>query len=133
DGAMTLSHSGDAPPYAPNSFGGPQADPARGADLGWAVEAGELARVAQVRRRDDDDFGQAGSLVRDVIGDAERATLVENIVGHASAPEVSAPMKQRVFEYWSNVDAGVGASVAAGLGVAGGAPSGNGAIADVVR
>jgi catalase len=133
DGAMTFSHSGDAPPYAPNSFGGPQADPARGADLGWAVEAGELARVAQERRRDDDDFGQAGSLVRDVMGDAERATLVENIVGHASAPEVSAPMKQRVVQYWSNVDAAVGASVAAGLGVDGAAPSGNGAVADVAR
>ncbi|HEX6388862.1 MAG TPA: catalase, partial [Solirubrobacteraceae bacterium] len=117
DGAMAFTHSGAQPPYAPNSVGGPQADPANGADLGWDVAAGELARVAQELHRDDDDFVQAGTLVRDVMGDAERATLVENILGHANAPEVSIAMKERVVTYWSNVDRDLGTRVAAGLGV----------------
>jgi hypothetical protein len=34
--------------------------------------------------REDDDFGQAGTLVRDVPDDAERDRMVRNIVGHVS-------------------------------------------------
>jgi catalase len=41
---MTYHHAGAQPVYAPNSHGGPQADPQRGADLGWLVDAGELGR-----------------------------------------------------------------------------------------
>jgi catalase len=41
---MTYHHAGAQPVYAPNSHGGPQADPQRGADLGLLVDAGELGR-----------------------------------------------------------------------------------------
>ncbi|MEP6752797.1 MAG: catalase, partial [Candidatus Dormiibacterota bacterium] len=46
EGRMTFNHAGAQPVYAPNSYGGPQADSDRAADLGWSVEAGELGRYA---------------------------------------------------------------------------------------
>ena len=85
DGPMTYIHEGDQPVYAPNTKGGPVADGENGADLGWDVEGGELGRYENPKHREDDDFGQAGTLVREVMDDAERDALVENIVGHASA------------------------------------------------
>src|SRR6202165_5556441 len=46
EGPMTYRHAGAQPVYAPNSYGGPRADPQNGADLGWSVAAGELGRYA---------------------------------------------------------------------------------------
>jgi catalase len=118
DAAMAYHHSGTQPVYAPNSRGGPQADPARGADLPWSVAGGELGRYAYDKHAEDDDFGQAGALYRDVMTDGERQALVSNIASHASAG-VSADMQQRVLHYWSSVDADLGARVAQALGLAG--------------
>ncbi len=128
DGSMTYRHAGDQPVYAPNSVGGPAAGgPEHGADLGWGVEAGELARWAYDKHAQDDDFGQARTLYNQVMGDAEREALVQGIVGHASNPEVTEPMHQRVIAYWASVDADLGARVASGLGSGDGGGSGNGA------
>jgi len=44
----------------------------------------------------------------------DRGHLVENIVGHAG-DGVSAELQERVVTYWTNVDPGLGANVAAGL------------------
>ena len=123
DGFMTYRHAGDQPVYAPNSHGGPQADPDRAADIGWPVEAGELGRYAYEKHAEDDDFGQAGTMYREVMDDAAREALVGNIVGHAS-DEVASETQQRVVAYWTSVDADLGARVAAGLG------HGNGKTAD---
>jgi catalase len=123
DGFMTYRHAGDQPVYAPNSHGGPQADPERAADIGWPVEAGELGRYAYDKHAEDDDFGQAATLYRDVMDDAAREALVDNIVGHAS-DDVASETQERVIAYWASVDADLGARVAAGLG------HGNGAGAD---
>jgi catalase len=41
--------------------------------------------------------------------------MASNIVGHASAG-VSDDVQRRVIGYWTSVDAGLGARVAAGLG-----------------
>jgi catalase len=116
---MTYHHAGSQPVYAPNSYGGPAADPAKAAEIGWDVDAGELARTAYDKHADDDDFSQPGTLVRDVMDDAAREALVTNIVGHAS-DEVSPEMQLRVIAYWSRVDEQIGARVAAGLGHANG-------------
>ena len=124
DGSMTYRHSGDQPVYAPNSLGGPQADTGRGADIGWPVEAGELGRYAYEKHAEDDDFGQAGTLYRDVMSDVDREHLVGNIVGHASE-NVTDDMQLRVIAYWSSVDADLGARVAAGLGHSNGSGSGS--------
>jgi catalase len=111
DGPMTYRHAGAQPTYAPNSYGGPQADPDRAGDLGWWVEAAEIGRYAYDKHRDDDDFVQPRALYRDVMNDTDREHLVTNIVSHVRTgvqPEVA----QRVIEYWSNVHPELGAQVA---------------------
>jgi catalase len=123
DASMTYRHAGDQPVYAPNSFGGPQADPEGAGDLGWGVEAGELGRYAYEKHAEDDDFGQPGTMYREVMDDTNRELLVENIVGHAS-DDVSEPMQQRVVAYWTKVDEELGARVAAGLGAGNGGGGG---------
>lgn len=115
DGQMAFRHSGDQPVYAPNSYGGPVADTEAGADLTWATEAAELGRYAYLKHADDDDFGQAGALYRDVMNDIDRSHLASNIVAHAS-DRVSEDVQWRVIAYWTRVDAGLGAAVASGLG-----------------
>jgi catalase len=115
DAAMAYHHAGAQAVYAPNSHGGPEADPERGADLGWSVEAGELGRYAYKKHAEDDDFGQARTLYRQIMSDTDREHLVANIVAHASN-RVSSETQLRVVAYWTNVDAQLGAQVAAGLG-----------------
>jgi catalase len=116
DGAARYSFSEPhVPVYAPNSFGGPAANPAAaGDDSGWQSD-GELVRSAVTLHADDDDFGQPGTLVREVLDDAARDRLVGNIIGHVS--KVTIPeLRERVIQYWTNVDATLGSRVAAGLG-----------------
>ncbi|MEO6793233.1 MAG: catalase [Mycobacterium sp.] len=112
DGAMRF-HLASDPVYAPNSMGGPKADPARAAEVRWHAD-GELVRQAYTLREDDDDFGQAGALVRNVMDDAARKRLAANIIGHVS-DGVTEPVLSRVFEYWRNVDPDLGAKVEAGV------------------
>jgi catalase len=116
DAAMTYHHAGAQPVYAPNSHGGPKADPEGAADLSWQVEAGELGRYAYEKHAEDDDFGQAGTMYREVMDDTDREHLAANIVGHAS-DRVSDEVQRRVVDYWSSVDPGLGATIAKGLGV----------------
>ncbi|UJA20292.1 catalase [Thermoleophilia bacterium SCSIO 60948] len=120
DGHMAYANPGDKPVYAPNTRGGPKADPDGAADITWSVASSEVGRYANAKHPEDDDFSQAGTLVRDVMDDTDREHLVDNIVGHASADEVSGPMKERVVAYWASVDENLGARVAAGLGVSNG-------------
>ncbi|MGI9097419.1 MAG: catalase-related domain-containing protein [Solirubrobacteraceae bacterium] len=111
---MTYRNPGAQPVYAPNSYGGPQADPAK-ALPSWWVEAAEIGRYAYEAHRDDDDFIQPGTLYRDVMTPTDRDHLVTNIVAHASAG-VTPEVQRRVIEYWTNVDADLGSRVATGLG-----------------
>ena len=102
DGAMRFRNVSD-PVYAPNSKGGPQADTARyGEPAGWYTD-GEMVHAAYTLRPEDDDWGQAGTMVREVLDDAARERLVSNIVGHL-LDGVTEPVLQRAFEYWRNVD-----------------------------
>ena len=78
-------------------------------------EAGEIGRYAYEKHAADDDFVQPRALYRDVMDDTDREHLASNIVGHASQ-DVSADVQRRVIAYWTNVDADLGARVAAGLG-----------------
>lgn len=106
DGAMRIDPVTD-PVYAPNSYGGPQADPSRTDDGGTWYSDGELVRTAYTLRPEDDDWGQAGTMVREVWNDEERARFVENVSGHLS-DGVSEPVLLRAFEYWKNVDKEIG-------------------------
>lgn len=110
DGSMAYRNASD-PVYAPNSFGGPKGDP-RFEDPSWAV-AGEMVRAAYTKRRDDDDFAQAGTLYRRVLDDDAKSRLVGNIVGHL-AGGVTGDVLGRALDYWRSVDADLGERVANG-------------------
>ncbi|MDT7664795.1 MAG: catalase, partial [Pseudonocardiales bacterium] len=58
-------------------------------------------------RKDDDDYSQAGVMVREVLDDAARARLVNNVAGHLLGG-VSEPVLLRAFEYWKNIDKSLG-------------------------
>jgi catalase len=106
DGTMRTVNVAD-PVYAPNSYGGPKADPSRSDGAGlWATD-GEMVRSAYTPRPDDDDYGQAQTQVREVLDDAARDRLVSNIAGHL-ADGVSDQVLARAFEYWKNVDQQLG-------------------------
>jgi catalase len=109
DGAMRM-HNVSGPVYAPNSYGGPEADPALTDDGGTWYADGEMVRSAYSLHAEDDDWGQAGTLVREVLDDAARERLAANIAGHLRQG-VSAPVLMRAFEYWRNVDKGLGTRV----------------------
>ncbi|GAA0247477.1 catalase [Cryptosporangium japonicum] len=113
DGAMRIRNVSD-PVYAPNSYGGPKADPRLTDDGGTWYSDGEMVRTAYTLRPEDDDWGQAGTLVREVLNDDERDRLVDNIVGHL-LNGVSEPILARAFEYWHNVDKSLGDRVEAGV------------------
>ncbi|MFX4294959.1 catalase [Streptomyces bohaiensis] len=111
DGPMRYEPARTGAVYAPNSYGGPAADTARfGEPAGWHA-AGEMVREAYTPRAADDDFGQAGTMVREVLDDAQRARLVGNIAGHLS-DGVSRPVLDRALRYWRNVDKDLGDRVA---------------------
>ncbi len=113
DGAMRFRNVSD-PVYAPNSKGGPQADTARyGEPAGWYTD-GEMVHAAYTLRPEDDDWGQAGTMVRKVLDDAARARLVSNITGHL-LDGVTEPVLLRAFEYWRNVDKQLGDRIEEGV------------------
>ncbi|GAA3025566.1 catalase [Gordonia defluvii] len=112
DGAMRIDPVHD-PVYAPNSKGGPAADYPGQAEPQWAAD-GEILRTAYTLHAEDDDWGQAGTLVRDVLDDDARSRLVANTAGHLLAG-VSEPVLARAFEYWKNIDPEVGARIEAAV------------------
>lgn len=115
DGAQRHTfHEPTRPVYAPNSFGGPHADPeAHGDDRGWHSD-GELVRSAATLHPEDDDVTQPRTLIREVMDDAARDRLVANIIGHVGGTRIPA-IRERAIQYWKNIDAEIGARVEAGL------------------
>jgi catalase len=107
-------HNVSDPVYAPNSYGGPAAQPERTDDGGTWHPDGEMVRTAYTLRPEDDDWGQAGTMVREVLDDAARARLVDNIVGHL-LNAVSTPVLLRAVDYWRNVDKDLGDRIEAGV------------------
>jgi len=114
-GAMRIDKVSD-PVYAPNSKGGPKADPERYPELAVWSASGEFIRAAYTRRQDDDDFGQAGTLVRKVMDDAQRERLVSNVIDSLENG-VSEPVLKRAIEYWRNIDKEIGDRIDSGIKV----------------
>ena len=113
DGHLRHHNPGD-PVYAPNSKGGPRADTAHfGEPAAWHVD-GALQRAAYTLHAEDDDWGQAGTLVREVMDDAALDRLVDNVVGHL-LDGVSEPVLVRAFDYFHNIDKALGDRVEAGV------------------
>ena len=113
DGTMRMDNVSD-PVYAPNSKGGPKADPAQYPHVEVWEASGEFIHAAYTKRKDDDDFGQAGALVRKVMDNAARDRLVSNVVGHLK-DGVKEPVLSRAFEYWRNIDKTIGDRIAKGV------------------
>ncbi|QNN52856.1 catalase [Nocardioides mesophilus] len=106
DGPMAFEHTGDAPVYAPNSYGRGYSDLTGPMEDSWEMD-GEMVRSAYTLHAEDDDFGQARTLVNDVFDDAGRERLVHNVAGHILGG-VKDHTLPRVFDYWKSVDAEIG-------------------------
>jgi len=113
DGAMRVQKVSD-PVYAPNSYGGPAAELGRLPRVPSWYADGEIMRTAYVDHAEDDDWGQPGTLVREVMDDAARTRLVDNVVGHL-LNGVSEPVLERAFGYWRNVDKALGERIEEGV------------------
>ncbi|WP_122261643.1 catalase [Ornithinimicrobium cerasi] len=110
DGPMAYLHSGSQPTYVTNSYGRPWSDREGPAENGWEAD-GALVRQAYTLRPDDDDFGQPGTLVREVYSEEVRERLVQTVAGMMPACEPD--VRERVYTYWRNVDQQLGDRIAA--------------------
>ncbi|MDI9589019.1 MAG: catalase-related domain-containing protein, partial [Acidobacteriota bacterium] len=108
EGAMQYHHSGDAPVYAPNSYGRAYQDEEGRVENGWESD-GEMVRAAYTLHSEDDDFGQAHTLVRDVFSDEERARLVDTLVGQMR--QLDDIVRENFIKYWKNIEEDVAAAV----------------------
>ena len=70
-----------------------------------------MVRQAYSLHAEDDDWSQAGSLVRDVFDDTARDRFVETAAG--SLAGVRADVLERALEYWRNVDDDIGVRIEA--------------------
>jgi catalase len=109
------------PVYAPNSVGGPAAVEPQSPAGGWEND-GALTLAAHSLHAEDGDFVQAGALYREVFNDGEKARLLETITGAVGGVK-SPGIKERAIQYWTNVDAELGAKLRANLGAAPAGPS----------
>jgi catalase len=105
--------------YGPNSAGRPFSD------LTGPVEDsresdGPMVRSAYELHAEDDDFGQAGTLVRDMWNDAQRAEFVDTVAGHLLGG-VKGEVLLKAFEYWKSVDGDTGKQIEEKVRGAGGA------------
>ncbi|MBG0777418.1 MAG: catalase [Desulfovibrionaceae bacterium] len=112
DGFMrTDDGGGSGPNYWPNSFGGPEPDPATGEPpMGLEGDAGRHAYAFP-----NDDFVQAGALFSKVMTDTDRAHLVANIVGHLGGACKRIQRRQCAIFHKAHPD--YGTAVAKGLGL----------------
>ena len=108
DGQMTYEHSGSQAVYAPNSAGRPYADGPAAPEETWETDP-EMVRAAYTLHAEDDDFGQAGTLVREVFNEAQRAALVAQVSGALAG--VRGEVRERAFGYWKSVDRAVGENI----------------------
>ncbi|MAM40154.1 MAG: catalase, partial [Erythrobacter sp.] len=104
-GDMRVTNSVD-PVYAPNSYGGPAAQPEVGGEATWYAD-GDMVREAYTLREDDDDVSQPRALINDVMDDAQRDRFVSNVAGHL-ADGVSEKVLVRAFDYWKAIDQKIG-------------------------
>ncbi len=110
DGSQRHGFNSPATPvYAPNSVGGPAASAEAAGEGSWESD-GELVRTAATLHSEDSDFGQAGTLYREVYDDAAKARFVDTLTGQGCSITVD-EIRERFFQYWTNVDAQLGATL----------------------
>jgi catalase len=105
--------NGTDPVYYPNSVeGAPAAYEVTYAERAVWSASGEMVRAACSLHAEDDDYGQANTLVNHVLDDAARSRLVGYVASYAAAVKRE-HILQRVFEYWRNIDKAIGERVEA--------------------
>jgi catalase len=112
---MRYDYNPGQPVYSPNSYSGPVADEAKAGEIPWHVD-GDLVRSAYSLHAEDDDFGQPGTLVREVLDQSGRDHLAHNVIGHLKGG-VSATVLERAVAYWRAVDKALGDKIASAAGV----------------
>jgi catalase len=112
DGSMRVDNVAD-PVYYPNSFDqAPAAYACAYAEQAvWAAD-GDMVRAAYTLHSEDDDVGQAKTLLTEIMDDAARDRLVENVSNILSGLHRKEVL-ERTFEYWRNIDEVVGGSIEA--------------------
>lgn len=111
DGFMTVNgNGGSAPNYHPNSVAGTPKDVPSEPIKKFHVD-GYAARYPQ--RHPNSDFEQPGALFRDVMNEAERTRLVENLVG--ALKDVKPHIRERQLAHFYKADKEYGRRVAEGL------------------
>jgi catalase len=113
DGVMRIENVTD-PVYYPNSV---ETAPAADTDTYretavWAAD-GELVRAASTLHAEDDDYGQANTMVNLVLDEAARARLVDNVSGALSGIRRDVILL-RAFDYWRNIDKTIGEKIERG-------------------
>lgn len=113
DGLMRVENVAD-PVYAPNSQGGPKADPNRAVYSNYFAVDGDMVQQAYTLRAEDDDYGQANTLINQVMDEAQRERLVHNVAGAAAGVQ-SDEIRERVYQYWKNIDKAIGDKIEAAI------------------
>ena len=106
-----------APDHHPNSMNGPTPDPAKAYDFGeWDSKGTGIHRGEYIQHAEDTDQAQATTLYREVLDDAARERLHNNIAGHVGKIDPSeTDLLERVYAYWSAVAPELGDAVRKGV------------------
>jgi len=89
-------------------------DYSRPAGVGGWESDGALVRSAASLHFEDDDFGQAGTLYRDVFSDGAKSRFRETVAA-ALAGIRSAEIRARALDYWTKVDRDLGRALGSRL------------------
>ncbi len=81
------------------------------AEDSYQVSGDQVRQAQAVRSAQDDDFSQAGTMVREVFDDAQREQFVQTVVGGHLKGGVHGEVLERAFQYWKNVDAEIGGRI----------------------
>ena len=108
------------PVYAPNSYGGPKADPSRPTTRACGRATATWSGRPTRRGPTTTTSVRHARMVREVLDDDARERLVSNIAGHLS-DGVSEKVLARAFEYWKNIDQELGERIEQAVGATVGA------------
>ena len=109
DGPMRYAYNPGQPVYFPNTENGPEVKADLFSGHSWETD-GDFVRTAYTLRAEDDDFSQPNALVNKVMDADERARLAVTIA--STLGTVRPDIRERVFDYWRNVDKVLGDTVA---------------------
>ena len=112
DGPMKYRNRGNARVYAPNSFGDPYSNEQGPVAEGWEAD-GEMVRSAYNLHAEDDDFGQAHTLVRKVWTAEQRDRFVETLANNFV--NVQGEVQARCLWYAKQIDEEIGRRVEVAL------------------